>query len=189
VTEEKGMYQMKDSFAGKIATEHHTELIRKEDKRRMTRKLRRALGSQTDSITHAKAGAKVERTIQTRWGISRDEPRIGELLDLNGLPRQSAIAEQFVVAVEDGEVLALTGYRTAPKRLVLGPVIADPWAGERDLAVALYAGVRGLARDMGVRKILARSDGRTNYPRLAGYRRRLGGWTRGGQFDPVGGQA
>lgn len=147
----KGDQEVKDSMTGKVVTEHHMD---------------------------AKVGAKVERNIQTRWGLSEDEPRIGELLDLNGVPRWPTIGEQFVVAEEDGKVLALMGYRTAPKQLVLGTVIADPWAGERDLAVALYAGVRDLAREMGVRKILARSDGRTNYPRQAGYRRRPGGWRR-----------
>jgi N-acetylglutamate synthase-like GNAT family acetyltransferase len=117
-----------------------------------------------------------ERNIRVRWGLSEDEPRIGELLDLNGVPRWPAMGEQFLVAEEDGEVLAVMGYRTAPKRLLLDAVIADPWAGERDLAVALYARARDLAHGMGVRKILARSDGRTNYPRQAGYRRRLGVW-------------
>ncbi|MGH3145267.1 MAG: hypothetical protein ACRDTR_05645, partial [Rubrobacter sp.] len=90
------------------------------------------------------------RDIGIRWGLAGDEPRIVELLDLNGMPRRAACEEQFVVAEEDGEVLAAMGYRTAPKRLHLGSVIADPWAGERDLALALYAGVRGLAREMGV---------------------------------------
>jgi hypothetical protein len=44
------------------------------------------------------------------------------------------------------------------------------------LAVALYAGAKGLAREMGVWEIRARSDGRADYPGEAGYHRWVDGW-------------
>jgi acetyltransferase (GNAT) family protein len=118
----------------------------------------------------------VKRDIEIRWGLAEDEPRIAELLELNGMPRRAAFEECYIVAEEDGEVLAALSYRTVPKRLLLGLLVADPWAGERALAAALYAGAKDLAREMGVRGIRARSDGRADYPREAGYHRWVNGW-------------
>jgi len=153
-TQRKRSDHVKDAFIGEVARGRHPGPIRKTDRRRPTR-----------------------RNIQVRWGLVEDELRISELLDLNGVPHRAAVEEQFVVAEEGGEILAAVGYRTAPKRLLLGPVIADPWAGERDLAVALYAGVRDLAYEMGAREIHVLSDRRETYPREAGYRRKAGGWS------------
>jgi hypothetical protein len=160
---------MSDLLVIEIAREHRRELLR-ETERRMTRKLSEARKA------HTEASEPVKRDIEIRWGFSEDEPRIVELLELNGMPRRAALEEQFVVAEEDGEDLAALGYRMAPKRLLLGLLVADPWAGERELAVALYAGVRDLAQEMGVREIQARPDERADYPREAGYRRRAGEW-------------
>ena len=109
-------------------------------------------------------------------GSCRGRARIVELLDLNGMPRRAASEEQYVVAEEDGQLLAAVAYRTESKRLHLGAVVADPWAGERELAVALYAGARGLAHEMGVLEILSGRKGNMAYLREAGYRRRAGGW-------------
>lgn len=157
---------MSDLLIVEAAREHRRELLR-ETERRMTRKL---------SAAHTEASEPVKREIEIRWGFSEDEPRIVELLELNGMPRRAAFEEQFIVAEEDGEVLAALAYRMASKRLLLGFFVADPWAGERELAVALYAGVRDLAQEMGVREIRARPDERADYPREAGYRRRAGEW-------------
>jgi hypothetical protein len=67
---------------------------------------------------------------------------------------------------------------TTSQAFLLGLLVSDPWAEERPLAVALYAGAIELAREMGVREVRARSvrhaDG---YPHVAGYRWRFpGGW-------------
>jgi hypothetical protein len=62
-------------------------------------------------------------------------------------------------------------YRTEPKRLLLGLLVGDPWAEERPLAVALYAGAGELAREMGVGEVIARPFPHADYPREAGYRR------------------
>jgi hypothetical protein len=165
----KGDAEMNDLLVVEAAREHRGELLR-ETERRLTRKLNEARKA------HTEASEPVKRRIEIRWGSPEDEPRIVELLELNGMPRRAAFEEQFVVAEEDGEVLAALAYRTAPKRLLLGLLVADPWAGERELAVALYAGGRDLAQEMGVREIRARSAGRAGYPREAGYRRRAGEW-------------
>ena len=109
--------------------------------------------------------------IEVRWGTPEDGGRIGELLGLNGAPRGVATGEGFVVAERGVEVLAAVRYRTEPKRLLLGLLVADPWAEERPLAEALYAGARELAREVGAREIRARSDRRTGYASGAGYRR------------------
>lgn len=166
---------MMNTLSSEVAREHRKELVREADRRRLEPRLGRTRRSHTASPRDAKAGEQAERNVEIRWGLAEDESGIVELLDLNGMPRRAASEEQYVVAEEDGQLLAAMAYRMAPKRLHLGGVVADPWAGERDLAVALYAGARGLARDMGVREVLARSDARADYPREAGYRRKLGG--------------
>lgn len=120
-------------------------------------------------------GGKRDGGIEVRWGLEVDDGRVAELLELNGMPRWVAFEERFIVAERGGQVLAALRYRTEPKRLVLGPVVADPWGGEWALAVTLYAGAVGLAREMGVREILVPETGR-GYPGEAGYSRRGGGW-------------
>jgi hypothetical protein len=115
---------------------------------------------------------EVPEGIEVRWGLLEDEAKIADLLQLNGMPRWVAFEERYVVAQEDGEILAALRYRTEPKRLLLGLLISDPWAEERPLAVALYAGARELAQEMGVGEVLARPFPHADYPREAGYRRR-----------------
>jgi len=127
-----------------------------------------------------------------RWGLAGDEGRVADLLELNGLPRFGAFEERFVVAEAGGEVLGAMTYRTESKRLLLGSFVVDPWAGEERVAVALYRGAVGLARELGAARVLADDAGGGGYPRGAGYRRRFGGWSRdvgepGGRDLPEGG--
>ena len=111
--------------------------------------------------------------IEVRWGLLEDEAKVADLLELNGMPRWLAFEERYVVAERSGEVLAALRYRTESKRLLLGLLVSDPWAEERPLAVALYAGAGRLAREMGIGEVLARPlPPATDYPREAGYRRR-----------------
>jgi N-acetylglutamate synthase-like GNAT family acetyltransferase len=114
--------------------------------------------------------------IKVRWGRLEDEPRIADLLELNGMPRWAAFEERYVVAEKDGEVVAALRYRMEPKRLVLGLLVVDPWADERVLAVALYGGARQLAQEICAREIRAWAAKYADYPREAGYRRRGGEW-------------
>ena len=44
--------------------------------------------------------------IKVRWSRLEDEPRIAELLELNGMPRWVAFEEQFIVAEKERKVLA-----------------------------------------------------------------------------------
>ncbi len=113
--------------------------------------------------------------IGVRWARSEDEAGIAELLELNGIPRWEAFEERFIVAVgSEGKVLAALQYRTASKRLLLGLLVADPWAGERDLAKSLYVGAASLAREMEVNEVVA--DGYGDYPYEVGYYRGRGSW-------------
>jgi len=123
--------------------------------------------------------AALAEAIETHWGLREDETRLAELMELNGMRRALAFEERFIVAEKGGKVMAALRYRTEPKRrLLLGPLVSDPWAEERPLAVALYAGCGELARKLGVGEVRARSVLRANdYPYEAGYRWRLaGGW-------------
>ena len=147
------------------------ELLREGERERLARGLRaarkaRAVGRRGEGRVETLEG------IEVRWGLLEDEAKIADLLDLNGMPRWVAFDERYVVAEKSGEVLAALGYRTEPKRLLLGLLVVDPWADERPLAVALYAGAGELAREMGVGEVLARPFPYADYPREAGYRRR-----------------
>jgi hypothetical protein len=158
-----------------VARERRKELLREADRRRLARRLREARKARTEDL-FAEETSEPVRNIEVRWGLAEDEPRIAELLELNGMLRRAAFEERFIVAEEDGEILAALCYRTASKRLLLGLLVADPWAGERALAVALYAGAEDLARELGVWQIRAWSDRRADYPREAGYSCRIDGW-------------
>lgn len=134
------------------------------------------------------------RDTEVRWGLEEDEKKVALLLELNGAHRWIAFETRFVVAERDGEVLAVVGYWTGPKRLYLGLLVVDPWAGERDLAAALYAGARRLAREAGIRQVCVEPGNRPDYLLDAGYRRCVGGWCsdtglarRGAEDLPQGG--
>jgi hypothetical protein len=120
--------------------------------------------------------------VEVRWGLPKDEAKVARLLDLNGMPRWVAFEERFVVAEQGDGLLAAVRYRTEPKRLLLGLLVADPWTGrggigERRLAVTLYSGARGLALELGAREIVAKTDRiGADYLQEAGYRRWGGGW-------------
>ena len=119
-------------------------------------------------------------TIEVRWGLLADEAAVAELLELNGMPRWVAFEERFIVAEEDGRVLGALRYRTESKRLLLGLLVVDPWAGEERMARALYTGAGELARELGVREVVA-SGARAGYAGEAGYRR----WGRDWRLDPA----
>src|ERR671917_274147 len=70
-------------------------------------------------------------------------------------------------AERGGKLVGAVRYRTESKRLILGLLVVDPWAGERRTAGALYAGARGLARELGANEVLAATG--MAYPRAAGY--------------------
>jgi len=155
-----------------MAEDHREELLREAGERRLARELRVA----RRSAARARNGGGDDAGITVRLGLHADDERVAELLELNGMGRWVAFEERFVVAERDGAVLATLSYRTEPKRMLLGLLVVDPWAGERPLALALYARAPELAREIGVREIRAESPRHGNYPREAGYRRAPGGW-------------
>jgi len=153
--------------------DHHEELLREAEERRLARRLREA----RRFTSRSEAGGKRDDSVTVRWGLHADDEKVAELLELNGMPRWVAFEERFVVAERDGVVVAALSYRTEPKRMLLGLLVVDPWAGERRLAVALYGGALELARELGAcEEVLAGSLRRADYPALAGYRRRGRGW-------------
>ena len=160
-----------------VYEERRRELVREAEIGRLSRVLREERKMSEMRVeerrgeVYAGAGG-----IEVRWGMLEDEPRIADLLELNGMPRWGAFEDRYVVAEQGGEVVAALRYRTEPKRLVLGLLVVDPWAEERALSTALYGGARELALEMGAREIRAWGGRYTNYPREAGYRRRGGEW-------------
>ena len=158
---------MRDWTGYGVWEERHKELIREAEHRRLVRGLREARKESRSGENYL----KLPGAIEVRWGLLEDEPGIAKLLELNGMPRWIAFEERHIVAEKEGEILAALRYRTEPKRLLLGSLVSDPWAEERPLAVALYAGAGELGREMGVGEIVARSFPYKDYPREAGYRR------------------
>ena len=135
----------------------------------------RALAREARKVREAFAAAEerpagVPLGMEVRWGLAEDEPAVADLLQLNGMPRWVAFEERFIVAERDGRLVGALRYRTESKRLILGLLVVDPWAGERRTAEALYAGARGLARELGANEVLAAVAGAA-YPRAAGYSR------------------
>ena len=162
---------MGDPFGLEMAKVRQEELLREAKERRIARALRRLRrgGSKGDD-----AGAVEFRGVEVRWGLAVDEPAVAELLELNGMPRWISFEDRFVVAQRDGKVLGAVRYRTESKRLILGLLVVDPWAGEEQLALALYRGAGELAREIGAHEVIA---SQARYPGRVGYRRRRGrGW-------------
>ena len=145
-------------------SERRRELLREAGERRLARLAREGSGSSGE-----------DRRIGVRWGREADDDEVADLLQLNGMPRWIAFEERFVVAEKDGKIVAALRYRMEPKKLVLGLLVADPWAGERDLATALYAGAGELAREIGARDVVAQA-GAPDYLAEAGYRWQGRGW-------------
>ena len=151
--------------------EHRRELLQEAQERQLEREARRARKTRATRIYSKKRPGAVE----VRWGLLENEAKVAELMELNGMPHWVAFEQRFVVAQRDGEVLAAVRYRTEPRRLLLGLLLADPWAGERRLALALYAGARRL--ELGASDVVAKIDRcRAAYPFEAGYRRWSCGW-------------
>ena len=170
------------------AEERRGELLREAERWRLAkllREARRARRRREGGCSYGISGGLEAGDIEVRLGMAEDEPRIANLLELNGIPRWIAFEERHIVAEKDGEILAALRYRTEPKRLVLGLLVADPWAKERPLAFALYTGARELALEMGAKEIRARTDRYSDYPREAGYRRWGGDWHLGVTRSPT----
>src|SRR5918994_7277104 len=163
---------MGDPFGLELAKVRQEELLREAEERRIARSLRR--------FRHGVKGRSEEpaepEDVEVRWGLAGDERAVADLLELNSMPRWISFEDRFVVAEKDGKVLGAVRYRTESKRLILGLLVVDPWAGEEQLALALYCGAGELAREIGAREVVA-SASRARYPGKAGYRRRRGrGW-------------
>lgn len=160
-----------------VYEERRRELVREAELGRLSKALREEReAGEVLMNKHRGEGYAGADGIEVRWGMLEDEPRIADLLELNGMPRWGAFEDRYVVAEKGGEVVAALRYRTEPKRLVLGLLVVDPWAEERALAMALYDRARDLALEMGAREIRAWGGRYTDYPREAGYRRRGGEW-------------
>jgi hypothetical protein len=140
--------------------ERRKNQLREAEQRRLARGLREA---------------RRAKRIEVHWSLPGDEHKIADLLELNGRPRWEAFEERFIVAEEKGKILSALPYQTTSKRLWVGPLITDPWAEERSVARALYAGLGDLAREIGAGEVLAQPVSYADYPYEAGYLR-CGPW-------------
>ncbi len=148
-----------------LARERRAELLREADGRRLAREVARSA-----------AGEVKERGTEVRWGLAEDEAAVADLLQLNGMPRWVAFEERFIVVERGGRLVGAVRYVTESKRLSLGLLVVDPWAGERRTAAALYRRAVDLARDLGALEVLATTARGSSYPAGAGYHRAGRGW-------------
>ena len=129
--------------------ERRKELVAEDQDRALAREARRV----REAFASAEGSGSA---VEVRWGQAEDGARIADLLELNGMPRWVAFEELFVVADERGEVTAAVRYRVGRDRLLLGLLVADPWRDGGALAEALYSGVRALAWNAGIPRVVAR---------------------------------
>ena len=161
-----------------LARERRGELLREAEGRRLARE-----------VALSTAGEVEDRGIEVRWGLAEDEAAVADLLQLNGMPRWGAFEERFVVAERGGRLVGAVRYVTESKRLSLGLLVVDPWAGERRTAAALYRGAVDLAEDLGALEVLASTARGSAYPAEAGYQRIGHGWRSPVPFEGGGGPA
>jgi len=161
-----------------LARERRGELLREAAGRRLAREAARPA-----------AGEVRDKGIEVRWGLAEDEAAVADLLQLNGMPRWVAFEERFVVAERGGRLVGAVRYVTESKRLSLGLLVVDPWAGERRTAAALYRGAADLAQDLGALEVLATTSRGSAYPAEAGYHRYGRGWRSPVPSEGGGGRA
>jgi hypothetical protein len=150
-----------------LSEEHRKELLREAEHGRLVRTLRRNRRKKAGRVSAR--SADLRGPVEARWGLASDEVAVADLLQLNGGPRWVAFEERFIVAEGERGILGALRYRTEPKRLVLGLLVADPWAGEERLAKALYGGALELAQELGVKEVVADRVPFAEYPGQVGY--------------------
>lgn len=160
-----------------VAKGRHEEFLRVAEDERLARGLRKA--------RRERQGAGFEMSgdggFVVRWGLPGDEARISRIMELNGMPRWVAFEERFIVAEKKGKVQGVLRYRTESKRLILGLLVVEPWAGEPRVAKALYTGAGALAEELGASEILAETPPNASYVAESGYVRRGRSWS----LDPA----
>ena len=161
-----------------LARERRREFLREANERSLAREAARSV-----------SGEAGERGTQVRWGLAEDESAVADLLQLNGMPRWVAFEERFIVAERGGRLVGAVRYTTESKRLSLGLLVVDPWAGERRTAWALYRGAVELAEDLGASDVLATPKRGSGYPAEAGYHRYGRGWRSSVPSEDAGGRA
>ena len=163
---------MINPFDLETARQRQQDLLREAQERRIAAPLRKARrGVDEDGLSVPKEHENVE----VRWGLAEDDVAVADLLELNGMPRWVAFEERFIVAPKNGKALGAVRYRMESKRLLLGILVVDPWAGEERMALALYRGAGDLACEIGAREVIA-AESRADCLDRAGYRRRGHGW-------------
>jgi predicted N-acetyltransferase YhbS len=163
---------MINPFDLETARQRQQDLLREARERRIAAPLRKV---RRDVEEKGRGVPKQLEDVAVRWGLAEDEVAVADLLELNGMPRWVAFEERFIVAQKNGKVLGAVRYRMESKRLLLGLLVVDPWAGEERMALALYRGAGDLAREIGAREVIA-AESRADYLGRSGYRRRGHDW-------------
>ncbi|MDQ3507733.1 MAG: GNAT family N-acetyltransferase [Actinomycetota bacterium] len=126
----------------------------------------------------------VERGIEVRWSEVGDVEAVGNLLEFDGSSRDGAFGDRFIVAEEEGRILAAARVWAAPGRMDLWGFVSDPRVRGDEIAAEMYRGAWELARELGVPEVWADDDRHRESLLEAGYRRRIGGWRHDAEPAP-----
>ncbi|MGI8648830.1 MAG: hypothetical protein ACR2KW_00380 [Rubrobacter sp.] len=121
-----------------------------------------------------------------RAGVS-ESGGIARVMESNGIPRWTAYEGSFLVAGRGDEILGAVEYGLRYEkvgRLALKVPVVEPWAGEREIFVALYRAAAEVARQAEVSEVRAESVRLREYAVAAGYERGPSGWRL--RLDPDG---
>src|ERR687894_467668 len=119
------------------------ELIREAQERALAREARKV----REAFAPVEERPGVPAGMTVRWGLAEDEAAVADLLQLNGMPRWVAFEERFIVAEKRGKLVGAVRYATESKRLSLGLLVVDPWAGERRGPGGRYTRAGGEGQD------------------------------------------
>lgn len=157
-----------------LVRDRHEELLREAARERLARVRRRPREARVVEPPKNGGPAAAGRT-RVRQGLAGDAPGIAELLELQEMPRWLAFEERFIVAERGGKIAGVLRFRREPGRLYLGLLVTGP--GEEGLLAArLCAGARTVARELGVRQIVAGTPRHRAHVARSGYREGRGGW-------------
>ena len=123
-------------------TRRHHELVEEAGWVRWVRDLRRARMGRRRERSTGHPEVPGDRRTQVRQGLAGDAPRIADLMEQNGVPRWVAFEERFIIAEDEGRLVAILRNREDSECLFLGLLVAEP---QGSVAVDLYTGARVMA--------------------------------------------
>src|SRR5918992_5006011 len=83
-------------FMHKFGEERRRELLREAERRRLARTVHEARKARAKECSGEGYVRPPDGRVDIRWGLLEDEPKIADILELNGMPRWVAYEERFI---------------------------------------------------------------------------------------------